>query len=104
MIRSSPSFGRREKKLSYVLRALATSAILLALGRGAVAEGLDYCHDYATAAVIKADENLAFRCRYSGPRWITNYVVHFVWCLGAPRPITIRERTLRRRMISACHG
>ncbi len=90
--------------MSYVSRALAASVILLALGCGAVAESPEYCHDYAAAAVIKAGENRAFSCGYSGPRWAMNYAVHFAWCLGAARPDTIRERTLRRRMIVACHG
>ncbi len=85
-------------------RVLAASAILLAWGASAGAESAGYCRDYAAAAVIKADENLAFRCGYLGPRWGTNYRVHFTWCLGAPRADTIRERTVRRRMIVACHG
>jgi hypothetical protein len=88
----------------YVLRVFAASAILWAWGSHASAESAFYCHEYAAAAVIKADENLAFRCGYLGPRWGTNYAVHFVWCLGAPRVDTIRERTMRRRMIVACHG
>jgi hypothetical protein len=86
------------------LRVLAASAILLAWGARAGAESPGYCRDYAAAAVIKADENRAFRCGYSGRRWGTNYAVHFTWCLGALRADTIRERTLRRRMIVACHG
>jgi hypothetical protein len=90
--------------MSYALRALAASAILSASSAGAIAEGPGYCRDYAAAAVIKADENRAFRCGYSGLRWGTNYAVHFTWCLNARRPDTIRERTARRRMIIACHG
>jgi hypothetical protein len=90
--------------MSYVLRALAAGAILLAWGGGGFAEAPKYCHDYAAAAVIKAGENLAFRCGYSGPRWVTNYAVHFAWCLGARRPDTIHERAVRRRMIVVCHG
>ncbi len=86
------------------LRVLAAGAILWACGTSAGADSAGYCHEYAAAAVIKADENLAFRCGYSGPRWGTNYAVHFAWCLGARRSDTIRERSLRRRMIAACHG
>ena len=78
--------------------------ITLALTGWARAESLQYCRDYAAAAVIKADENLAFRCRYKGPRWATNYALHLNWCLAMPRPVTIRERMIRRRMIIACHG
>jgi hypothetical protein len=90
--------------MSNIQRALAASAIILALGGGARAESPEYCRDYAAAAVIKAGENMAFRCGYSGPRWIANYAVHFRWCLAAPRSDTVRERFARRHMIRACHG
>jgi hypothetical protein len=90
--------------MSNILRALAASAILLVVAGDALAESPEYCRDYAAAAVIKAGENLAFRCGYSGPRWITNYAVHFRWCLAAIRPDTIRERFARRHMIRVCHG
>jgi hypothetical protein len=90
--------------MSSILRALAASAIVLALGGAARAETPEYCRDYAAAAVIKAGENLAFRCGYSGTRWATSYAVHYAWCLGAIRPDTIKERFARRHMIILCHG
>ncbi len=90
--------------MSNVLRAVAASAIILAAGGAANAESPKYCRDYATLAVIKAGENLAYRCGYSGPRWATNYAAHYAWCRGALRPVLASERMARHRMIIACHG
>jgi hypothetical protein len=89
--------------MSNILRALVACAMILAVG-GARAESSGYCRDYAAAAVIAAGENLAFRCGFSGRRWVTNYAAHYLWCLGAARPDTMRERFARRHMIRACHG
>jgi hypothetical protein len=90
--------------MSNILRAVAASAMILAVGGSAIAESPEYCHDYAAAAVIAAGQNLAYRCGYSGPRWATNFAAHYSWCLGAIRPDTIRERIARHDMIIACHG
>ncbi len=90
--------------MSYILRSLAASAMILAVGGSAIAESTAYCHDYAAAAVIKAGENLAYRCHFSGQRWATNYAFHYAWCLGAIRADAIKERIARHDMIIACHG
>jgi hypothetical protein len=90
--------------MSNILRAVAASAMVWAVGGSAIAASPEYCHDYAAGAVIKAGENLAYRCGYSGPRWATNFAVHYAWCIAAIRPDAASERMARHDMIIACHG
>ena len=45
----------------------------------------DFCRDYAAAAVrqVEAARSIPACNRGVGPRWTTDYRVHFDWCLGA---------------------
>jgi hypothetical protein len=65
-----------------------------------------FCRDYARAAVRQVEVARAVRAcdRGTGPRWTTDYRVHFDWCLGAPIPAVESERHARTNWIRNCRG
>lgn len=65
-----------------------------------------FCRDYARAAVRQVELARAIPAcnRGVGPRWTTDYRVHFDWCLGAPIPAVEEERGVRTRWLQRCRG
>ena len=65
-----------------------------------------FCRDYARAAVRQVELARAIPAcnRGTGPRWTTDYRVHFDWCLGAPIPAVEAERQTRTNWLRACRG
>ena len=65
-----------------------------------------FCRDYARAAVRQVELARAIPAcnRGSGPRWTTDYRVHFDWCLGAPIPAVEAERGARTGWLRNCRG
>jgi hypothetical protein len=65
-----------------------------------------FCRDYATAAVrqVELSRSIPACNRGVGPRWTSDYRVHFDWCLGAPFPAVEAERAARTNWIRSCRG
>jgi hypothetical protein len=65
-----------------------------------------FCRDYARAAVrqVELARSVPACDRGTGPRWTTDYRVHFEWCLGAPIRAVEEERGARTRWIRSCRG
>jgi hypothetical protein len=70
--------------------------------RGNVAGKRASCEVYARIAVVQAEANRQFQCRYEGPRWITNPVPHFRWCRWAGRPALVEEFRERAQDLQRC--
>ena len=84
----------------------ALLASVLALTGTAQAAPPDFCRDYATAAVRQAEvaRSIPACSRASGPRWTTDYRLHFDWCLGANPDAVEGERAARTNWLHACRG
>jgi len=83
--------------------ALAAAAIGVSVAKASPPE---VCRDYATASVRQA---LLARsipaCDHGlGPRWTTDYRVHYDWCLGAPFEDVAAERLARTNWLRSCRG
>jgi hypothetical protein len=65
-----------------------------------------FCRDYARAAVrqVELARSIPACNRGTGPRWTTDYRIHFDWCLGAPVPAVEEERNARTNWIRSCRG
>jgi hypothetical protein len=92
-------------------RALALTAVgvLAASGfmlTGAQAAPEGFCRDYAQAAVrqVEVSREIPACNRGTGPRWTTDYRIHFDWCMGAPMEAVVREREARTNWIRSCRG
>jgi hypothetical protein len=79
-------------------------AVLLPLAAQAAPPG--FCRDYAAAAVRQVELARAIPAcnRGAGPRWTTDYRVHFQWCLGAAPGIVEAERAARTNWLRHCRG
>ena len=84
----------------------STLALSLLLPLGAHAADPGFCRDYATAAVrqVEISRSTAACNRGVGPRWTTDYRVHFDWCLGANPAAVEAERGARTNWIRSCRG
>jgi hypothetical protein len=82
----------------------AALAVLLPLA--AQAAGPGFCRDYATAAVRQVELARAIPAcnRGAGPRWTTDFRVHFQWCLGAAPGVVEAERAARTNWLRHCRG
>ncbi len=94
--------------MNYRLLSASMSGAVLALGLSAAAFAADrdFCRDYAHAAVREVSHALeSGRCRdqIQGPRWSTDWQVHFRWCLGVSRDQASAENDARRDTLAACH-
>ena len=83
--------------------AVAAYALVVTTAQAAP---LPFCRDYARAAVRQVELARAIPAcnRGVGPRWTTDYRVHFDWCLGAPIPAVEEERAVRTRWLRNCRG
>ena len=79
-------------------------AVLIPLAAHAANPG--FCRDYATAAVrqVQLARSIPACDRGTGPRWTTDYRVHFDWCLGAAPGAVESERNARTNWIRSCSG
>ena len=92
------------KALTPIIAATLAMAVLLPVA--AQAADPAFCHDYATAAVRQVEVSRAVPAcnRGVGPRWTTDYKVHFEWCLGAAPAAVEAERQARTNWIRSCRG
>ncbi len=65
---------------------------------------IDACRDYAGAAVRANRINRRRNCGLSGPRWSSDPVGHFRWCVSVPPPARQREAAARRAELRNCRG
>jgi hypothetical protein len=79
-------------------------AVLLPLAAQAAPPG--FRRDYAAAAVRQVELARAIPAcnRGAGPRWTTDFRVHFQWCLGAAPGIVEAERAARTNWLRHCRG
>ncbi len=95
--------------LSNNLKSLLALGIAAAVGvplSSARAADPGFCRDYATAAVrqVRLARSIPACDRGTGPRWTSDYRVHFDWCLGAAYPAVEAERAARTNWIRSCRG
>ena len=86
--------------------ALITPAFAVLLPLTAQAANPGFCRDYAAAAVrqVQLARSIPPCNRGAGPRWTTDYRVHFDWCLGAVPGVVVAERAARTNWLRACRG
>jgi hypothetical protein len=94
--------------MSNGLRSLLASALLAAAIPLATAQAAPpgLCRDYATAAVrqVELARSIPPCNRGAGPRWTSDYRVHFDWCLGAAPGAAEAERAARTNWLRSCRG
>jgi len=96
-----------EKVLKSAKRAaLLTPTFAILLPLAAQAAPPPFCRDYAAAAVRQVELARAIPAcnRGAGPRWTTDYRVHFDWCLGAAPGVVAAERETRTNWLRRCRG
>ena len=96
-----------EKVLKLAKRVvLLTPALAVLLPLAAQAANPGFCRDYAAAAVRQVELARAIPAcnRGAGPRWTTDYRVHFDWCLGAAPGVVVAEREARTNWLRRCRG
>jgi hypothetical protein len=84
------------------------SALFFTLGLSAArAADAGFCDQYARAALVQVRGGLANPgCAggMGGPRWSSDYHVHYDWCRGASFAATGTERDARTAFLRACTG
>lgn len=97
--------------MSNKFKSLLTSGIVAAAigaiaSSAAQAADAGFCRDYAAAAVrqVEVARSNPICDRGRGPRWTSDYRVHFDWCLGAPYAAVQAERAARTNWIRSCRG
>jgi hypothetical protein len=110
-IRTVRGDGMSNSLMSNSLRsvlACGAAAIVtgIAAGSPARAASPDFCRDYATAAVrqVQLARSIPACDRGTGPRWTTDFRVHFDWCLNSPPGAVEAERNARTNWLRACRG
>jgi hypothetical protein len=105
MMRFADAILQGEKMLRISMSATLIAAAL-AFAPAAQAAPPDFCRDYATAAVRQAEvaRSVPACSRAAGPRWTTDYRLHFDWCLGANPAAVESERAARTNWLHACRG
>jgi hypothetical protein len=65
-----------------------------------------FCREYAMAAVrqVELSRSILACNRGVGPRWTSDYRVHFDWCVGAPYATVRAERAARTNWMRSCRG
>ncbi|MDE2374143.1 MAG: hypothetical protein KGL96_07935 [Hyphomicrobiales bacterium] len=90
-----------------VNKLIVAASFTFAMSLSAQAAPVEFCREYATAAVNQVRAGLANpRCAAGirGPRWTPNGDVHFQWCLRQPVPLVESERGARTAYLHACRG
>jgi hypothetical protein len=92
-----------------MLKILASTILFTAIVASAPAAQAappGFCRDYAAAAVrqVEAARSVPACNRGTGPRWTTDYRVHFDWCVGADPGAVEAERAARTNWLRACRG
>ncbi len=62
----------------------------------------DRCTTYAATAVLQARLNQRQGCGQAGPRWNTDFLLHYHWCEGQPPAIPDAETAERRHLLTQC--
>ncbi len=60
------------------------------------------CSVYAQMAVVQAQANRRYECRYDGPRWSTEARAHFLWCRFVQREALRHEVRDRAEDLQRC--
>ena len=91
--------------LKVVLALGVTVAVAMPLSAARAADP-GFCRDYAAAAVrqVQLERSVPACDRGTGPRWTSDYRVHFDWCLGASPDAVEAERAARTNWIRSCRG
>lgn len=84
--------------------ALVAGGVLLAGTAVVKAADREFCEEYARAAINQARINLERNCRFAGPRWATEWHVHYDWCLDNSVHNAEEERAIRTGSIRRCTG
>lgn len=61
-----------------------------------------FCSDYANDAVDASDRNIQQGCRQTGPRWASDFSVHYSWCMRSPRQQADDETAARADALQNC--
>ncbi len=95
----------------YKIGALVTMAYLAAqiLGLGNIAfAGQDpgFCSAYARTAVQENNQNLRRGCGFTGPRWQSDFRVHYDWCMrqGPGSNAPAFENNARIQALASCRA
>lgn len=61
------------------------------------------CRAYAATALVQVQAQIDGQCQQSGPRWSTNYNVHYNWCMqsGTPQALQTENRE-RDGLLNQC--
>ncbi|MGB9117925.1 hypothetical protein [Bradyrhizobium sp.] len=89
------------------LATLISAMFLLAGLTAAHAADPGFCRQYAQASLNQVRGGLANpACAggLQGPRWSSDFAVHYEWCLGASYGAAGAERDARTRFLRGCTG
>jgi hypothetical protein len=87
--------------------AIATAALAVLMPFSAQAADPGFCQNYAKAAVNQVRGALAnpgCAARIQGPRWSSDFQVHYSWCITQPYAAAGAERDARTGFLRACRG
>ena len=60
------------------------------------------CREYASRALAQNRTNLKLGCGFTGPRWHSNYNIHYQWCMRVSPQLRISEMRARVRQLEQC--
>ena len=83
------------------------AALLAAMPFSAQAADAGVCQGYARAAINQVRGALAnpgCAARIQGPRWSSDFQVHYNWCLGQSYAAVGAERDARTGFLRGCRG
>ncbi len=63
-----------------------------------------FCGQYAKTAQAQQQENIRLSCGFKGGRWLTNYSIHFDWCMGASTANANSETNTRNNQLNQCRN
>lgn len=93
------------RKTFWVGIALAFSACIVVQMDAASAADPAFCRQYAKAALNQVRGGLSnpgCAARMHGPRWSSDFSVHYRWCRGASYAAAGSERDARTDYLRAC--
>jgi hypothetical protein len=92
--------------MNHRLICALAAGVALGVASSASAANPEFCSDYARAAVnqVRGAMNNGPRCmnRMQGPRWSSDWRVHFNWCRGVSREQAWSERDARTETLRSC--
>jgi hypothetical protein len=99
--------GRRNGMIRGFLAGV--SLVVLTVSGISAARAADpaFCRGYTQAALNQVRAGLSNpRCQggMQGPRWSSDFNVHYQWCLGASFTATGEERDARTNYLRGCRG